>query len=228
MSNIFRVQWTITPQIAPRPWLNCNRCGDARPFRSSDKIRMNANGRRVDAWLIYKCMGCENSWNRPLLERKGIGDIDPSTLHALQSNDADLVRRAAFDVEDLRRGTERVEEFSEIKIVRKMLSMGQEPLARLEISLAVPVPTTGLRADRLLAGELGVSRPRVRAWQAKGRLRLFPYGARMLRRPVTDGMYVSIDILRRAATSMCEGCSMALKQGRRLERRFSHERSGEG
>jgi hypothetical protein len=130
---------------------------------------MNANRRRIDAWLIYKCMDCENNWNRPLLERRSIGDIDPSTLHALQTNNADLVRRAAFDVEDLRRRTERVEEFAKIKVVRRMLCVGQEPLAKLEISLAVPVPTR-LRADRLLAGELGVSRPRVQEWQAKGRL----------------------------------------------------------
>src|ERR1700722_16232414 len=119
--------------MSPRPWLNCNRCGATRPFRSSDKIRMNANGRRIDAWLIYKCMDCENSWNRPLLERQSIGDVDRSTLRALQTNDADLVRRTAFDVEDLRRRTERVEEFAESKVVRKMLSVGQEPLARLEI-----------------------------------------------------------------------------------------------
>ncbi len=193
MPNVLRVQWTITPQIAPRPWLNCNRCGDARPFRSSGKIRMNANGGRIDAWLIYKCKDCENSWNRPLLERRGIGEIDPSMLHALQTNDEDLVRRVAFDVEDLRRRTQRVEEFAEIKVVRKMLSVGQEPLSRLEISLRVPVPTC-VRADRLLAGELGVSRSRVQEWQTIGRLTLFPHGARMLRRPVRNEMCVSIDI----------------------------------
>ena len=114
-------------------------------------------------------------------------------LHALQTNDEDLVRRVAFDVEDLRRRTQRVEEFAEIKVVRKMLSLGQEPLSRLEISLRVPVPTC-VRADRLLAGELGVSRSRVQEWQTIGRLTLFPHGARMLRRPVRNEMCVSIDI----------------------------------
>jgi hypothetical protein len=132
-------------------------------------------------------------WNRPLLERQTIGDIDSSKLHALQTNDMDLVRRTAFDVEDLRRRTERAEEFVEIEVVRRILSMGQEPLAWLEISSAVPLPTC-LRVDRLLAGELGVSRARVREWPAKRRLTLFPHGARMLRRPVRDGMCVSIDM----------------------------------
>lgn len=193
MSNILRVQWTITPEIAPRPWLNCNRCRDTRPFVSSDKIRINANGRRIDAWLIYKCATCENSWNRPMLDRRNVGEIDPSTLHALQTNDPDLVRRAAFDVDDLKRNTERVEESSTVTIHKKILSSGEAPIARLEIWLMVREPTA-LRVDRLLASEFDVPRARVQQLLAEGRLALFPHGARMLRRPVRDGMRMSIDV----------------------------------
>ena len=193
MSNILRVQWTITPEIAPRPWLNCNRCGDTRPFVSSDKIRINANGRRIDAWLIYKCAICENSWNRPMLDRRNVGEIDSSTLHALQTNDPDLVRRAAFDVDDLKRNTGRVEESSTVTIHKKILSGGEAPIARLEIWLIVREPTS-LRADRLLASEFDVPRARVQQLLAEGRLALFPHGARMLRRPVRDGMCISFEV----------------------------------
>ncbi|WP_158816767.1 DUF1062 domain-containing protein [Methylocapsa sp. S129] len=194
MSNVLRVQWTITPQIAPRPWLTCNRCGGARAFRSSDKIRINANGKRVDAWLIYKCVDCENSWNRPLFERRHIRDIDPAFLQALQTNDPDWARRAAFDVEDLKRRSERVEEFAAVDVRKLALSEGSEPLERIEIALAVPMPTC-LRVDRLLASEFRMSRVRVQELQANGRLAISPQGARMLRRPVRDRMGVSIEIL---------------------------------
>lgn len=195
MSNVLRVQWTITSQIAPQPWLTCGRCGGIKPFRSSQKIRMNANGKRVDAWLVYKCVECENSWNRPLFERRNIRDIDPLSLHALQTNDPDWVRRLAFDVEDLRCRSERVEEFAAVRVQKQVLSKGLDPLARLEILLVVPKPTS-LRADRLLATELGVSRTRVHELQARGRLAMSPHamGARMLRRPVRDQMCVSIDV----------------------------------
>ena len=193
MSNVLRVQWTITPKIAPRPWLNCNRCGGPRPFQSSDKIRLNANGRRIDAWLIYKCLGCENSWNRPLIERRNVGDIDPSLLLALQTNDPNWVGRLAFDVDDLRRLTDRVEEFAAVNIQKRILSDNSGPLGRVEIALVVPVPTS-LRADRLLASELGLSRAWVQEAQARGRLTLSPHGARMLRRPIKDQMEVSIEI----------------------------------
>ena len=54
-------------------------CGDSRRFRSSGKVRLNANGRKLDAWLIYKCESCDRTWNLPLLERAVVGGLDPAT-----------------------------------------------------------------------------------------------------------------------------------------------------
>ena len=103
MSDVLRVQWTIVPRTPPQPWLACSRCGEAKPFRSSDKIRVNANGKRLDAWLIYRCTSCDNTWNRPVLERRHVGSVDPLVLTSLQANDPTLARRLAFDAESLRR-----------------------------------------------------------------------------------------------------------------------------
>jgi hypothetical protein len=140
-------------------------------------------------------VNCENSWNRPLFERRNVRDIDPSFLHALQTNDPDLARRTAFDIEGLRNRSERIEEFAAIDVQKQVLSEGSEPLAGIEITLVVPIPTC-LRVDRLVASELGISRARVQELQAAGRLAISPQGARMLRRPVRDGMRVSIEVSR--------------------------------
>src|SRR5688572_32660805 len=56
-----------------------------------------SNGKRVDAWLIYKCMSCDNTWNRPVLERRHVSTIDPHLLASLQVNDPELSRRLALD-----------------------------------------------------------------------------------------------------------------------------------
>ena len=97
MSDVLRVQWTITPASAPEPWLNCSRCRGTTRFRASGKIRVNANGKRLDAWLIYKCTSCDNTWNRPILERRHVSTIDPHLLASLQANDPELSRRLAFE-----------------------------------------------------------------------------------------------------------------------------------
>ena len=191
MSSILRVQWTIVPSTPPQPWLACSRCRDVRPFRCSEKFRLNANGKRLDAWLIYRCGSCENTWNRPVLERRNRHDIDPLFLQALETNDPHWVRRYAFDIAGLRGKTERVEEFRDTDIRKRLLSAGPKPFSKLEILLAVSVPIN-LRTDRLLAGELGLPRRRIEDLTAKGSLAVA--GARALRKSVRDGLQIVFDL----------------------------------
>jgi hypothetical protein len=185
MSDVLRVQWTIIPQTAPQPWLSCNRCGGPRRFQTSGKIRVNANGKRLDAWLIYRCVSCGNTWNRPILERQHVRTIDPQFLMALRANEPALVRRLAFDVEQLKRRAGRVEEFDDVRVIKDVLAENTMPMRRLEILCAVPEPT-GLRVDRLLASELHVSRSWIRRLEKAEELVVLPEGSR-LRRTVRDG-----------------------------------------
>jgi hypothetical protein len=185
MSDVLRVQWTIIPRTAPQPWLSCNRCGGPRRFQTSGKIRVNANGKRLDAWLIYRCVSCGNTWNRPILERQHVRTIDPQFLMALRANEPALVCHLAFDVEQLKRRAGRVEEFDDVRVIKNVLAENTMPMRRLEILCAVPEPT-GLRVDRLLASELHVSRSWIQRLEKAEELVVLPEGSR-LRRTVRDG-----------------------------------------
>lgn len=190
MSDVLRVQWKVIPLSAPQPWLNCSRCRDATRFRTSGKIRVNASGKRIDAWLIYRCTSCDNTWNRPILERRPVSTIDPQLLAALQANDPDLSRRLAFDASALRHAF-KVEHFADVVVRKETVSRAAVPPCRLEILCIVPEPT-GLRVDRLLATELRLSRRRVQDMQHAGRLAACPGG---LRRPLSHGLCVRIDLV---------------------------------
>lgn len=193
MSHTVLVQWTITPKIAPRPWLACNRCRTTRPFETSGKTRLNANGRRLDAWLIYRCSGCDSTWNRPIFERRHVGDIDQATLHALQNNDDGWIEKIAFDIDGLRRDAGRVEEFAEVRLQKTILKAAIEPAQHLEIALKLEMKTM-LRTERLLSMELGLSRKRIAVLEQTGRISTTPSGKNELRRPVKDEMLVTIDL----------------------------------
>lgn len=193
MSEALRVKWTIVPQTPPRPQLHCNRCGGTKSFRTSDKIRVNANGKRIDAWLIYKCTSCDNTWNRPVLERRHVQSIDPRVLAEMRSNDPKLARRLAFDAEGLKRSAGRLEAFGDIAVLKEVLTEGSAPTRRLEILCAVPHPIT-LRVDRLLAAELHLSRSRIQSLEEGGELTVFPRGSRVLRGSVRDGMLLAIKL----------------------------------
>ncbi len=192
MSPVLCIRWTIVPQTAPQPWRHCSRCGGDRRFRTGEKARVNANGRRVDAWLVYRCTVCDGTWNRPILERRPLRTIDPAFLGALVANDPELMRRLAFDVDELRRQAGRVELFDDVVVIRTRLSEGVPAPRRLKILCSVPAPT-GLRLDRLLGQELRVSRSVVRRLESSGALTVSPPGSR-LHRPVRDGMEVDIDL----------------------------------
>ena len=47
----------------------CGGCGKKQEFVNSGKFRVNANGNRVDVWLIYRCKNCKHSWNLAIYER---------------------------------------------------------------------------------------------------------------------------------------------------------------
>lgn len=173
--------------------MNCSRCGEARPFRSSQKFRLNANGKQVDAWLIYKCTTCESTWKRPLLERRNVDRVDPSFLEALRRNDPQLARRVAYDIGGLQHGAAITGSSAEVAVVKETLLEAPLSVRWLAVRLAVPQPVI-LRLDRLLARELGLSRKHLQALQKLDRLVIAPDGPRRLRRPLRDGTCVTLDL----------------------------------
>ncbi|PBB81967.1 hypothetical protein CK218_09290 [Mesorhizobium sp. WSM3879] len=193
MSRTLRIRWAISPAVAPRPLINCNRCGGVKPHQCSGKFRVNANGKRIDAWLIYRCTDCDNSWNRAIFERCNRRDIAPALLAALERNDPTLVRHYGFDAVALRNRVGRIEESPEVTVRKEPLDGRPEGATALWLELRLDAATP-LRLDRLLAGELGISRSRLQAWEARRLLAIEPCGAKALRRPVRDGMVVRVDL----------------------------------
>lgn len=192
MCNSLRVRWTIIPQTTHQPWIACGGCGGLRPFRSSGKIRLNANGRKLDAWLIYRCSICEKTWNRPIFERQTVRDIDPPVLEALQSNDPLWIQATAFNLEGLRGRSPRIDEATTFDIEKALLFEAPD-WTRLELDLMVPF-SASLRLDRLLASGLNISRARLQRLHEEGVLRVEPVHADILRRRIKTGMRIAIDL----------------------------------
>ncbi|RUM25577.1 DUF1062 domain-containing protein [Rhizobium vallis] len=196
MCKTLRVRWTIIAKTPPQPWIACGGCGGLRAFQSSDKIRLNANGRKLDAWLIYKCLTCEKTWNRPILERRNVRDIDPVILDALQSNDREWIRVETFNLEALRRKSQRVDEFADFEIA-KQIERETADWTRLEIELVVPFPIN-TRLDRLLASELKLSRSRLQGLHDDGMIRIDSSRADIMRRRIKHGILVVVDLAKEA------------------------------
>lgn len=192
MFKTLQVRWTIIPETAPQPWMVCSGCGTMRAFQCSNKIRLNANGRKLDAWLIYKCVSCGKTWNRAIFERRNIRDITPEVLEALHANDPDWIRAEAFDLDALRRKSQRIDEFPDYIITKQLLNETVD-WKLLEIEFVVVYPVS-VRLDRLLASELGLSRSRLNALHENALLRSDPDRPDILRRRVGNGIRIRLDL----------------------------------
>ena len=69
---------------------------------NSGKFRVNANGKSVDVWLIYRCKKCKHSWNLTLFERTKPGKIPAELFGAFLENDHDTALAYGRDIDFLK------------------------------------------------------------------------------------------------------------------------------
>jgi len=72
---------------------HCSKCKKIRKFECSGKFRVNASGKRLDVWLIYRCVRCNTTWNREILARVKPGRIGKEPYQAFLDNDFELAMR---------------------------------------------------------------------------------------------------------------------------------------
>ncbi len=169
--------WRVVPLRAPCVLRACPRCDARRAFLCSERFRVNASGRRIDVWLIYRCGSCEQTWNLEVVERSTPEAIGATRLKAFAESDPGAAWSCAFDAALLRRAGVQPEDSTPVAVERAALLA---PSVTVRFSLPFPVR---VRLDRLLAQELRIPRSRVR-WHVESE--------RELRRPVAHGQLVRL------------------------------------
>ncbi len=201
MPGTLCITWTITSSasVSPMPILTCARCDTRQAFASSGRSRLNANGKRLDAWLIYRCTVCDQTWNRTIFERWARNTVDPELLDALQRNDPGLASKTALDTTGIKRWKPGGDHG--LSVAKAVASTCKADAVLLEITMRMPLPVPDIRCDKLLALGLGVSRSAVDKLARGGRLAFEPGATTALARPVRDGqrVWLKLDGLGNAA-----------------------------
>jgi hypothetical protein len=180
------VCWHIIPLSTPHVLRHCAKCGTRRRFASSDKFRLNAQQRKVDVWLVYKCLVCAQTWNCTIVTRQAPEDIGADLYQRFVRNDRILAWRYAFDSSLLQRAGVRVDAAVDVRI-EPATWHGMGGMARpQQIRLVLDYPCT-LRLDRLLAEAFHVSRASVHRWFDRGLLQVWPVEKHPLRKPIRHG-----------------------------------------
>lgn len=192
MSDVNTFRWSLIATGVPQVMRRCPRCNVRQAFEPSGKFRVNGSGRRLDVWLIYKCMVCDTTWNCTIFERVTPESLDPDLYQAFMDNDDAAVRRYAFDFEVLRRN--RAELAPELPHVVEGEVPDVEALECAWVAIEiVPVDPVPFRVDHLIGARLKLSRRLLDRLVEAGAATLSPGGPEALRRRAKTAVTVRFD-----------------------------------
>lgn len=93
------VNWDIEYLSPPPAVKYCKKCGKKTEHFCSGLFRVNAQRKYLDIWLIYKCLGCDSTWNMTIYSRINPQSISPEILEGFHINSRDLAMKYAMDTE---------------------------------------------------------------------------------------------------------------------------------
>lgn len=90
MSYLKKIEYEIT--LKDSFWIikSCPKCGRKTHYRNTKKFRVNANGNKLDVWLIYQCAECKHTLNLAVYERKKVSSIPKEEYQRFLDNEEQL------------------------------------------------------------------------------------------------------------------------------------------
>lgn len=143
-----RVVVTSTSPPSIEWW--CPSCKRVRMFACRDAFRMNANGKNLDIWVLYRCEVCDRTKKLSVLERTPVRRVPPQLLAAAEINDAAVAHRFARDIALLRRNSARLAEpdrWHMSPTISRALASPNATVIDLDFPDPLLVPILSLTAD---------------------------------------------------------------------------------
>lgn len=97
MSDLKKYEYTIRPEESFVVIHNCAGCGCKQRFINTRRFRVNANGNRLDVWLIYSCEKCRHTLNLSIYERVDKRKMPPTEYLLFLRNDEVLAEQYGMD-----------------------------------------------------------------------------------------------------------------------------------
>ncbi len=97
MCYVRKYQYRIEPAESYKIIRNCSGCGKKSLYQNTNSFRVNANGNRVDIWLIYQCEQCKHTFNLEIYERIKPDDMNRTEYELFLINDRRLSDNFGID-----------------------------------------------------------------------------------------------------------------------------------
>lgn len=90
-------EYEIAPEESYSIIRNCSICGCKSVFVNTNNFRVNANGNRIDVWLIYQCSKCKHTYNLTIFERQKVEQFSSDYFKSLMNNEKELAKKYGTD-----------------------------------------------------------------------------------------------------------------------------------
>ncbi|WP_418068115.1 DUF1062 domain-containing protein [Roseibium porphyridii] len=194
MSSDTEIEWTIRGSQTLEINRHCSRCTTERSFTSTQKFRLNANGSRLDAWLIYRCQICGKRWKCSVFERRPVSSVGQRDLHALQSNDPAYAEQQAKVIASVSK-SKLGKATCCFQLERRLVLISDT--ARSKVRLVIFNPEMlRVRLDTVLARGLCLSRKQIVKHAAAGLFRIRGHEvntAKCLKKPVAREVWIEFE-----------------------------------
>lgn len=173
MSYWKKIEYEIVLKDSLTVIRNCPGCGRKTRFVTTKKFRVNANGGKLDVWLIYQCEECRHTHNLTIYERRKVSSIPKEEYQCFLDNEERLVERYGRNMQLFQKNKESVDLESLSYDIVKRKEIADDDDSGEELVLVIHNPYgLKIRPEKQIAEVCGLSRSQTKSLLAEGKIRL--------------------------------------------------------
>ncbi len=171
MSYLKKIEYEIVLKDSFLVIRNCPKCGRKTYFKNTKKFRINANGNKLDIWLIYQCEECKHTLNLVIYERQKISSIPKEEYRCFLDNNEQLAEMYGKNMQLFRKNKADIDfERLNYEFV-KLLETIEYSDSKEQVVVAINNPyQLKIRPEKQIAEALGLSRGQVKGLLEKGEI----------------------------------------------------------
>lgn len=163
MSYLRKIEYEIVPEESFSVIRSCSGCGRKTYFKNTNKFRVNANGGKLDVWLIYQCENCKHTLNLAIYKRWKASSMSKEEYNCFLSNDEQLAKMYGRNIQLFKENKAEID-FERLKYqFAKLQDTTERNDCRQQIVLTIQNPyRLKIRPEKQIAEVLGLSRSQVK------------------------------------------------------------------
>ena len=173
MSYLKKIEYEIVLKDSFCVIRGCPKCGRKTHYKNTKKFRINANGNKLDIWLIYQCEECKHTLNLAIYERQKATSIPKEEYQCFLDSNEQLAEMYGRNIQLFLKNKAVIDfdrlNYDFVKLRESMESSDFEEQTVVTISNPYGLK---IRPEKQIAEVLGLSRSQVKSLLEKGEMEL--------------------------------------------------------